>query len=59
MYCTLTSIVGFVLYTILHCRDGGGNAASQDHEYKPVMWIQIRSDPDSFGSVDPDPDLEV
>ena len=24
----------------------------------PVMWIRIRSDPDSFGSVDPDPDSE-
>ena len=24
-----------------------------------VMWIRIRSDPDSFGSMDPDPDPEV
>ena len=24
-----------------------------------VMWIRIRSDPHSFGSVDPDPDPEV
>ena len=28
-------------------------------ESQPVMWIWIQSDPDSFGSVDPDPDSEI
>ena len=26
---------------------------------KPVMWIRIRSDPDLFGSVDPDPVFRI
>ena len=26
---------------------------------RAVIWMRIRSDPHSFGSVDPDPDAEV
>ena len=37
------------------------NGAVQSYmqvHWRSVMWIRIRSDPDSFGSVDPDPDSE-
>ena len=29
------------------------------HVFVTVMWIRIRSDPHSYGSVDPNPDPEV
>ena len=62
MQCTLHT-VQYLMYTVrstvcrVHCTKYSMQCTLLSTLYTvPVMWI--RSDPDSFGSVDPDPDSE-